>query len=254
VASTRRTYAQFCGVSRALDVLGERWTLLIVRELILGPLRFKDLAEGLPGIGTNLLADRLRHLEASGVVARRTLPPPAGSTVYELTGLGRELEPIVFALGRWGRKLLEPEPGRQHFRARWMLFALRANFAADLARNVRETYELRVGDGIVVHARVDGGTLEVGEGPAEAPDLVVAASLETLLAMTRGDATPAREKRAGRLVCQGSARAFERFWRIFDGAGLPAPGPSRSSGSGAAGEDAERREGGGDERRGRRLR
>jgi len=252
VASTRRSYAQFCGVSRALDVLGERWTLLIVRELILGPLRFKDLAEGLPGIGTNLLADRLRHLEASGVVVRRTLPPPAGSTVYELTGLGRELEPIVFALGRWGRKLLEPEPGRQHFRARWMLFALRANFAADPARGVHETYEVHVGDEVVVHARVDDGTVEVGEGPAEAPDLVVTASLETLLAMTRGETTPTRERKAGRLVCQGSARVFERFWKIFDGAGLPAPGSKRSSG--AAGEDAERQEGSGDERRSRRLR
>src|SRR6188508_1089348 len=99
----RRLYGQRCGVARALDIVGERWTLLLVRELMIGPRRFKDILGGLPGIGTNLLTDRLKDLEQAGVVARRVLPPPAGSTVYELTELGRGLEPVVFALGWWGR-------------------------------------------------------------------------------------------------------------------------------------------------------
>ena len=97
-----RTYNQYCGLARALDLVGERWALLVVRELVLGPKRFTDLQAGLPGIGTNILSARLRELEESGVVARRTLPPPAASAVYELTPYGRELEPAVDALGRRG--------------------------------------------------------------------------------------------------------------------------------------------------------
>ena len=96
-----RSYGQFCGVAHALDLVGERWALLVVRELVLGPKRFTDLAAGLPGIGTNILTARLRELEQTGVVERRVLPPPAGSTVYELTPYGRELEPVLLALGRW---------------------------------------------------------------------------------------------------------------------------------------------------------
>src|SRR3989304_2598093 len=99
---TERSYRQYCGIARALDLVGERWALLVVRELVLGPKRFTDLQNGLPGIGTNILAARLRQLERGGVVRRRTLPPPAASAVYELTGYGRELEEIVLALGRRG--------------------------------------------------------------------------------------------------------------------------------------------------------
>src|SRR3712207_6674695 len=97
-----RSYDQFCALAKALDVLGERWTLLVVRELLLGPKRYSDLLEGLPGIGTNLLATRLKTLEANGLVARRRLPAPAASTVYELTDRGRGLEPALYELMRWG--------------------------------------------------------------------------------------------------------------------------------------------------------
>lgn len=216
----KRSYGQYCGVARALDVLGERWTLLVVRELVVGPQRYKDLLDSLPGIGTNLLAARLRELERDGLVTRRTLPRPAASTVYELTPLGRELEPIVIALGRWGRKLLAPEPGEQHFQARYLLFALRANFDAERARGVTEVFELRIGDD-VVHARVDHGTLGVAEGPAESPGLVLETTLEVLFAIARGETDAERETRAGRLVRRGSRKAMRRFWSIFDGAGLP---------------------------------
>src|SRR3954453_5164333 len=97
-----RTYGDACGVARALDVIGDRWALLVVRELLLGPKRFTDLRAGLPGVGPDVLAQRLRDLEEAGAVERRVLAPPAGSKVYELTDRGRDLEPVILALGRWG--------------------------------------------------------------------------------------------------------------------------------------------------------
>src|SRR5262245_50097161 len=98
----RRSYDQWCAVARSLDIVGERWTMLIVRDLLIGPKRYKDILAGLPGIGTNLLARRLRELEARGVVERSVLPSPANATVYGLTAKGAALEPVVLALGRWG--------------------------------------------------------------------------------------------------------------------------------------------------------
>src|SRR5438270_8716701 len=106
VRTPKRSYDQYCAVARGLDVIGDRWTLLLVRDLLLGPKRYKDLLEGLPGIGTNLLAARLKELEAAGIVRRGVLPPPAGSSVYELTDKGQALEPAILALGRWGAQFL----------------------------------------------------------------------------------------------------------------------------------------------------
>ena len=106
---TNRTYTDACAIARALDVVGERWALLVVRELLLGPQRFSDLRRALPGASSNLVADRVRELEGRGVLCRRTLPPPAGSTVYDLTPWGRELEPIVLALGAWGLQVPLPD-------------------------------------------------------------------------------------------------------------------------------------------------
>src|SRR5258706_120419 len=101
----RRSYGDPCGIARALDLVGERWALLVVRELVLGPKRFTDLRDGLPGLSPDVLTERLRDLEQAGIVRRRTLAPPAGSRVYELTGWGRELEPVLVALGRWGSRI-----------------------------------------------------------------------------------------------------------------------------------------------------
>ena len=101
-----RSYNQHCGLAYALDIVGERWTLLIVRELFAGPRRFTDLLEGLPGISTNLLSERLKSLEQQGLLKRRVLPPPAGSTVYELTAVGRSLEGTLIELGKWGSQFV----------------------------------------------------------------------------------------------------------------------------------------------------
>src|SRR5579884_3950205 len=117
-----RSYGQYCAVARALDVLGDRWTLLIVRELLLrGACRYTDLRAGLPGIATNLLADRLRELEDAGVILRRELPPPVASTVFELTPRGEALKPVLSELGRWGIPLMSAGPAPDDaFRAHWL--------------------------------------------------------------------------------------------------------------------------------------
>jgi DNA-binding HxlR family transcriptional regulator len=107
---TRRSYGDACGIARALDVVGERWALLVVRELLLGPQRFSDLRRALPRASSNLISDRLHELEDRGVIQRRRLPRPAGSSVYELTDWGRQLEPIVLALGGWGLRVPLPSP------------------------------------------------------------------------------------------------------------------------------------------------
>src|SRR3954470_12767147 len=133
-----RTYGDRCGIARALDVVGERWALLVVRELLLGPKRFTDLRAGLPNVGPDVLAQRLRDLEERGVVQRRTLPPPAASQVYELTGWGRELEPALLALGRWGSRAAVPSEDAPLGPDAAML-ALKTMF--DPTQDVRATYD-----------------------------------------------------------------------------------------------------------------
>src|SRR5919201_4149161 len=156
-----RSYDQFCPLAYALDVIGERWTLLIVRELLAGPQRFKDLMDGLPGISTNLLSDRLRTLEQQGILRRRVLPRPAGSTVYELTPSGPALEPAVLELGRWGSRLLPaslegvalPSVGS-------CALGIKAFFRPEQAQGVNETYELHLGNE-TLQVRIDDGDLQV---------------------------------------------------------------------------------------------
>ena len=133
---SKRSYNQYCAVARALDIVGERWTLLVVRELLTGPKRFKDLLEGLPGIGTNLLAARLKDLEGYGVVHRTTLPPPAGSKVYELTELGSSLELVVAALGRWGLEFLGAPDQEDDVRPVWAVVAVRSAVKQEAARGL----------------------------------------------------------------------------------------------------------------------
>src|SRR5919206_4447822 len=120
-----RTYGQYCGIAKALDVVGDRWTLLIVRELLIrGASRYTDLRNGLPGIATNLLADRLRELDEAGVVRSDAAPPPVATTLYELTERGRALEPVLNALGGWGAALLTEAPDDDAFCSHWLAFPL----------------------------------------------------------------------------------------------------------------------------------
>jgi DNA-binding HxlR family transcriptional regulator len=174
---TTRTYGQYCGVARALEMVGERWALLIIRDLLVGPKRYTDLRSGLPKIPTNVLATRLKELEQAGVVVRRVQPRPSGAVVYELTPYGAELEELVLGLGRWGaRSLGELRPG-EIATADSLIMALRSTFQPSEAAGLKVGYELRFGD-VVIHARVDGGSLITGEGPLTAAAAAVGANAE----------------------------------------------------------------------------
>ena len=169
---TTRSYAQLCGIATAFDVIGDRWSALVVRDLLLGPLRFGDLASGLPGIGTNTLAARLKDLESSGVVTRRLLPHPERGTVYELTEYGRELEPILMALGRWGTKSMGRLPADVVSRSRWLVAAMLAFHDESQHVTRPTTCELRLSDGVFT-VRADGTSLVVTAGAPEDADLIL---------------------------------------------------------------------------------
>jgi DNA-binding HxlR family transcriptional regulator len=202
----KRSYGQYCTVARALDVVGERWTLLLVRELSTGPKRFKDLLEGLPGIGTNLLANRLKTLEGEGIVRRATLPPPAGSNVYELTELGGSLEPVIVALSRWGARLLDAPREEEDLRAGWAAVAMQSAIGRGATGGRPSTYEFRI-DGEAFHVRVrdgeEGERVEVRQGSVPDPDLVVRGDAETFLAMTSGRLSPEEAVQSGALRVEG---------------------------------------------------
>jgi DNA-binding HxlR family transcriptional regulator len=202
----KRSYGQYCTVARALDVVGERWTLLLVRELSTGPKRFKDLLEGLPGIGTNLLAARLKKLEGEGIVRRATLPPPAGSNVYELTDLGGSLEPVIVALSRWGARLLDAPREEEDLRAGWAAVAMQSALGRGTADRRSGTYEFRI-DGEAFHVRIrdseEEERVEVKQGPASDPDLVVIGAAETFLAVVSGRRSPEEAVQSGALWVEG---------------------------------------------------
>ena len=206
---SRRTYDQYCAIARALDVVGERWTLLVVRELLTGPKRFKDLLDGLPGIGTTLLTGRLKDLEGHGVVRRATLPPPAGSRVYELTDLGRSLEPVIMALSRWGLRLLGAPRQEDDLQPGWAMVALRSTIKPPAAGRTRETYEFRVDDE-VFHVRAEGDDAKIRQGPAADPDLIVDGDAETFFGVAAGRLSPAEAVGTGAIRVEGDREALAR--------------------------------------------
>lgn len=167
-----REYGQFCGLARAMEMVGERWGILILRNLFAGPQRFTDLRKGLPGIPTNILSARLKQLEEAGLAGRRALPHPERAVVYELTEYGRELEPALIALGRWGaRTLTAPRPG-EVVTAEAVAMSFRTAYRPEVAQNVTVGYEVRMGD-FTLHLQITDGRLTTGIGPHPAPDLVV---------------------------------------------------------------------------------
>ena len=211
---SKRSYNQYCAVARALDIIGERWTLLIVRELLTGPKRFKDLLEGLPGIGTNLLAARLKDLEGYGIVHRATLPPPAASKVYELTELGQSLEPVIAALGRWGLEFLGTPDREDDLRPAWAVVAMRSALKQEAARGLQETYEFRI-DEEAFHLRIKDGEAEALQGPAVDPDLVVWGCTQAFLALVAGRLEPAEALKSGEIRIEGEPETLARCLEIF---------------------------------------
>ena len=178
-----KRYGQYCPVAHALDQVGDRWELLIVRELMLGQRRYTDLADALPGIGSNILTSRLRDLEAAGIVRKTKLPPPWAVTVYELTARGRELDAVLSSLAQWGaRSLGAPDAGDC-----WSMYAVHVRFRPEAA--VDGVYEIRFIDGETISLRVEQGELVAMKLPAEQPDLVVEAQPEALHALIQGTAS-----------------------------------------------------------------
>lgn len=185
-----RSYGQYCSVARALDVVGDRWTLLIIRELIQqGPSRYTDLRNGLPGIATNMLADRLRELEEAGLVRREEAPPPVAATLFELTEAGAELEPALRELGAWGLRYMTEPRGDDEFRSQWFSFPVSLFLHDSEPEGPPLTIELR-GDGRPAVVEVRGGQVSTRLGPARGPDLVLAGDPQLILGLLGAFITP----------------------------------------------------------------
>ena len=222
-APARRGYHQFCGLARALDIVGERWTLLVIRELVLGPRRFSDLLAALPGISTNLLSTRLRSLEADGIVGRGQLPPPAASSVYQLTDSGVALGEVVKRLGLWGLQFLDHPLPDDTFHPGWLAFYFSVTADLDRARGVHDVYDFDV-DGEHFHVVVDDGRIDVRQGAAALrPDVRVRCDLDTFAGIGTGRTTAAGAAAVGKLTLEGDREALARALAIL------APSVDRSS-------------------------
>jgi DNA-binding HxlR family transcriptional regulator len=214
-----RTYGDGCGIAHALDLIGERWALLVVRELLLGPKRFTDLRDGLPNASPNVLAQRLRELEQAEVIQRRKLPPPAGSWIYELTEWGRELKPIAISLGTWA--LRSPSfPGDAPVGTDSVILALGTFFDPDVAGELSARYELRLGES-AFNIRIADRTIEVERGAADNPDALIATEAATLSALIWDRRELADAVDAGDITIAGDQAAVTRFLELF-----PPPLPS----------------------------
>jgi DNA-binding HxlR family transcriptional regulator len=203
-------------------VVGERWALLVVRELLLGPRRYTDLRSGLPNASPNVLAERLRELERAGIVRRRKLPPPAASRVYELTDWGLELEEIVSSLGRWAARSPTPPGDAPIVSAASIILALRARFDADAARGLHASYELRLGED---RFRIDvaDDVFEAVRGSDDQADATIDTDPDTLGAVLWGGRSLTDAQRSGKLTLDGDKAAVQRFVRLF-----PIPEPAAS--------------------------
>jgi DNA-binding HxlR family transcriptional regulator len=215
-----KRYGQFCSVARALDLLGDRWAMLVVRELLLGPKRYTDLIDGLPGVGTNVLAVRLRQLEEAGIIAREKLPPPAASTVYVLTDDGVALRPVVDELARWGLRLMaRPEHG-EALRTSWLVYSLAVS-APPLDMRDEDELELRVNR--EPHTlTVRDGRFEARQGAAANPLAVIEAPLGALFRLARGQATRGELERDGQILVEMDRRTGRRFLNAVEGAWIEA--------------------------------
>jgi DNA-binding HxlR family transcriptional regulator len=207
-------YHQYCALARTLDVAGDRWTLLIVRELTPGPRRFTDLLGGLPGISRKLLTERLRALERDGIIARHELPPPAARQVYGLTDDGRDLATAMAPLTRWGARRLGDRKRGESFRARWPAVAMAGLADREAAKGVSESYEYVVGDS-AFHFTVDDGSIEVHDGPAREPAVIVTTDEETWAAIASGKVTASSAAATGALTVAGDPEATRRLGKVF---------------------------------------
>jgi DNA-binding HxlR family transcriptional regulator len=208
-----RTKLDGCGIAHASDLLGQRWALIVVRELLLGPKRFTDLRAGVPDISPNVLGQRLRELEESGIVRRRKLAPPAATQVYELTEWGRELEPAILSLGRWASGSpsfpLDAEMGPDS-----LVLALKSTFDSGKADELDATFELWIGE-IPFNIAVKGGDFEAMRGEVEAPDATIRSDPITIAGVVFGGNRLGKAVEAGTVAIDGSRRAANGLFRAL---------------------------------------
>lgn len=211
----KRFYNQYCGLAAALDVLGDRWSLLIVRNLLLGPQRFKDLLEGLPGIGTSMLTERLKHLESTGLIARTTLPPPAGSAVYQLTASGEELRPLLIGFSRWGLAHASVDFNEDIYVSPDLLaLGLQARFDATAADPAVGVYALVIDDRSY---RIDitAGAVRIRAGGVDAQRASVHTGTDTLVALDQGRLSLAAALDAEKVKVEGDPDAVVALAHAF---------------------------------------
>jgi DNA-binding HxlR family transcriptional regulator/putative sterol carrier protein len=208
-----RTRHDGCGIGHASDLLGQRWALLIVRELLLGPKRFTDLRTGIPDISPNVLGQRLRELEESGIVRRRKLAPPAAVQVYELTDWGRELEPAVLALGRWASR--SPAfPRDAEMGPDSLVLALKSAFRPEKADGLDASYELRLGE-TPFRIMVKDGEFQAAHGDAESPDATITSDPATLRSVVFRGSRLGKQVETGRVQIDGGRRAVNALFRAL---------------------------------------
>lgn len=217
--SGKRSYDDPCGVARALDLIGERWALLVVRELLLGPKRFSDLSRGLPGMSQNVLSQRLRELEQAGILRRRRLGPPAGTAGYELTALGDRLDPVLLTLAGWGSRL--PIDSAAELSVDALVLALRSTFDPAAATGLGAHYALRIADDLL-HAEIRHGRFTVARGSSPSTVDTTLTTDPTTLRQLVFAARPLTEAlHTGAAHLDGNLPAAEHFLTCF-----PRPTPS----------------------------
>jgi DNA-binding HxlR family transcriptional regulator len=231
-----KLYGQYCALAKALDLVGERWTLLIIRELSFGPRRFSDLVEGLPGISPAVLTERLNRLEDGRLIVRQKLPPPAASKVYALSPDGQDLGRALIPLAAWGVRILAATPRKrtEAFRPAWGLLFLRETFDASAACDVHDVYEFHIDDSVIT-VIVDDGEMQVIEGRSGRPvDVEIRVDATTFIDVGVGRLRGRDAIRQGKLRLVGGEAALRRYSSIIRPLALPRPGGSpldRHSGS-----------------------
>lgn len=230
----RRTYNQYCGIASALDVVGERWTLLIIRELLMGPRRYSDLITDLPGLGTNLLAERLKSLVDRGVVRQTRSPGGGVRLAYELTEVGQQLRPVVLGLARWGLEFVGPFSPTEAVRPHWGFLAVEAMLEPERVPEVDEQYQFEVDDQ-VFHIDVRGSEPRAVKGPADAPAMVARCDAAMFVEIGAGRQTPLAAMVTGRLKLDGDIEAVLRCCDLLGlEAGAMRPQPANAGGSEAS--------------------
>ena len=208
--TTKRSYQQYCGLAAGLDVVGERWTLLIIRELLMGPARYSDILANLPGIGTNLLAERLKFLVNRGIVQQVDVRGTGAQLAYALTPVGEELRPLILQLARWGMEFMGDLRAEDTVRPHWGFLAVEAMLDQDrVPQGLEERYEFQVDDQIF-HIEVAGGRARAVKGTAVEPVMRAKTDAATFVQIGANRLTPLMAMVAGRLVLEGDMDAVVR--------------------------------------------